>query len=72
MRGVPKGHLCHVEHLQGGPPAGFAVSNWGLSPFPGFPQGVFCLYGTSGKGAENRRLESTRRRGVKSEGPVGD
>lgn len=48
IQGVVKGHLCHAEQWPGEPPAGFIVSNWGFSPVPGFPQGVFCLFGTSG------------------------
>lgn len=74
MRGVVKGHPCHVEHLQGGPHAGFTLSNWGVHQFLGFPQEVFCLFPTSGKGAKNRRMESMwrNRRGVKSGGPEGD
>lgn len=62
MQGAVKGHLCHLEQLQEGPPAGFTVSNWGSHPFLASPQGLFCLLGTSGKRAENGRLESMRRK----------
>lgn len=30
MQGVVKGHFCHVEQLQEGPPASSTVSNWGF------------------------------------------
>lgn len=39
MQGVVKGHLCHTEHLQEGPPAGSTVSNWGFHRSPASHRG---------------------------------
>lgn len=70
---VVNGHLCQVEQLQDGPPAGFTASNWDFHQFLASHGGCFCRFGTSGKRAENGRLKSSkRRRGYKRRSPVED